>query len=658
MLTVSAKTPGALRELAGRYEAYLGAHEGVSLADVAYTANAGRSACEQRLAVIAETAEEARGKLKGYLAGETVAGVVAGRAPGQRKKIAFLFTGQGSQYAGMGRQLYETQPVFREALDRCAAALKGELERPLLEVLYPAAGAASPIDETRYTQPALFALEYALAQVWKSWGIEPDVVLGHSVGEYVAACVAGVFSVEDGLKLIARRAAMMQALPAGGKMAAVACGEEQVRRALAGYEERVSIAAVNGPKEVVISGEGTAVEEILARWEREGVWGQPLRVSHAFHSPLMEPMLAGYERCADEVKYRKPRIDVISNVTGRKAEETELQTGSYWRRHVREAVRFADGMKALKHEGCEIFLEIGPAAVLTGLGGRAWTGGVWLPSLKKGATDGNGDWRQMAESLAELYVNGADIDWEAFDKGHKRRKLSLPTYPFERKRYWASEEPLAQPSAQQSRRSAAGSSAAGIARRIRRQGNPLRIASGHEDGAVSRGPPGFRSCRAPRRSVYRTRHGGGRSRLPFRLTLLPTWCCARLWCWKKTPPGPCRLSFLRRRKARALASSAARTKRHSSSTLRADCGPRRPPSRADSGWRTRRLVATSPWTRPASTIRPANSGWLWGPRFGRFSRFGGELTKPLRALPCRGNCRPGPEVTWFTRACSTAAFRW
>ena len=451
MLTVSAKTPDALRELAGRYEAYLGAHEALSLADVAYTANAGRSACERRLAVIAESAAQARGKLKAHLAGEAVAGVATGRTPAQRKKIAFLFTGQGSQFAGMGRRLYETQPVFREALDRCAAALQGALEHPLLEVLYPAPGAASPIDETRYTQTALFALEYALAQVWKSWGIEPDVALGHSVGEYVAACVAGVFSVEDGLKLIARRAATMQELPAGGKMSAIACGEEQARKALAGYEDRVSIAAVNGPKEVVISGEGAAVEEMLARLEREGVWGQPLRVSHAFHSPLMEPMLAGYERFAEEVKYRRPRIDVISNVTGRKAEQTELQTASYWRRHVREAVRFADGMKALKAEGCEIFVEIGPAAVLTALGRKSVAGDLWLPSLKKGAAD----WQQMAESLAQLYVNGADVDWRAFDRGCQRRKISLPTYPFQRRRYWASEEPpLPQP-----RRAASGSAA-------------------------------------------------------------------------------------------------------------------------------------------------------------------------------------------------------
>jgi acyl transferase domain-containing protein/acyl carrier protein len=430
VLTVSAKTPAALRDLAGRYEAWLGAHPGAALADVAFTANVGRSAGEHRLAFVAETAEQARGKLQAFLAGETP----AGKAPGQRKKIAFLFTGQGSQYAGMGRQLYETQPVFREALDRCAAALKGELPEPLLEVI----PSVSLIDQTRFTQPALFALEYALAQVWKSWGIEPDVVLGHSVGEYVAACVAGVFTVEEGLKLIAQRGAMMQALPTGGKMAAIACGEDYATRALAGFGDRVSIAAVNGPKEVVISGELSAIEEILARAEREDVWGQPLRVSHAFHSPLMEPMLAGFERCAGEVRYGRPRIDVISNVTGRRAEGAELQTAAYWRRHVREAVRFADGMKALEAEGCEVFLEIGPAAVLTALGRRSVAGGVWLASMKKGSGD---DWRQMAESVAQLYVNGAEVDWAGFDQGWQRHKLSLPTYPFQRKRYWVEAQP-------------------------------------------------------------------------------------------------------------------------------------------------------------------------------------------------------------------------
>jgi len=196
---------------------------------------------------------------------------------------------------------------------------------------------------------------------------------------------------------------------------------------------------VNGPKEVVISGDGAAVEEILTHAERDGVWGQPLRVSHAFHSPLMEPMLAEFERAAREIDYRKPRIDVISNVTGRRASDTDLQTADYWRGHVREAVRFADGMKALAAEGCEIFLEIGPAPVLTALGKKSVPGGVWLASLKKGTADG--DWRQMTESVAQLYLNGADIAWAAFDRGYQRRKVSLPTYPFQRKRYWVDPPP-------------------------------------------------------------------------------------------------------------------------------------------------------------------------------------------------------------------------
>ena len=239
-----------------------------------------------------ESASELGQVLSAIHGGQSVAGVKRGEVKrGNRSKVAFLFTGQGSQYVGMGRELYESSPVFRGALDRCAEILKPYIERPLIEVLYPESGQSSLIDETVYTQPALFALEYGLSELWQSWGIKPSVVMGHSVGEYVAACVAGVMSLEDGLKLIAARGRLMQGLPRGGAMAAVMCGEERVREALKGREDKVSVAALNGPNNVVISGAEQSVDEVLQEMEREGIRCQRLVVSHAFHSPLMEPMI-------------------------------------------------------------------------------------------------------------------------------------------------------------------------------------------------------------------------------------------------------------------------------------------------------------------------------------------------------------------------------
>ena len=279
LVTLSARTEGALKELAGRYASHLVQAPGLALADVAYTANTGRSHFGQRLAVVGQDGAEVSQRLARWGQGERVQGVWSGPVEG-RPGVAFLFSGQGSQYAGMGQELYSSEPVFRRALDRCAAVLAGVLKEPLLEVMW--GNQSQWLEQTGYTQPALFALEYGLAELWRSWGIEPEAVLGHSVGEYVAACVAGVFSLEDGLRLIAERGRLMQGLSGDGQMVAVSAAEDAVREVLEQQGSRVSVAAVNGPKQVVLSGLGQPLGPVVGELERLGIGVQRLRVPTPF----------------------------------------------------------------------------------------------------------------------------------------------------------------------------------------------------------------------------------------------------------------------------------------------------------------------------------------------------------------------------------------
>lgn len=433
ILAFSARTEPALHDLAQEYRNHFAANPQTSVADAAFTAFTGRVQFPHRLAVIGATADEMRDRLAAFLENQEVAGVLRGTGESKtRPKIAFLFTGQGSQYVGMGRGLYETQPVFRAALEQCDQLLRPYLKHPLLSVLYPPEGFSSPLDETTYTQPALFALEYALARLWMSWGIQPSAVMGHSVGEYVAACIAGVFSLEDGLKLIAERGRLMGELPTGGQMAAVFADEATVAAAVAPYADQVSLAAVNGPENIVISGAGEAVEAVLA--SLNGIKFRKLNVSHAFHSPLMQPMLTPFGRVASEVSYSSPRIKLISNVSGAVA-SAEVSSADYWRQHVREAVQFARAMETLHNDGHTIYLEIGPSPTLISMGQRCLPAdvGVWLSSLRSGRDD----WGQMLNSLGALYVHGLPLDWTGFEQGYVRHKVMLPTYPFQRERYWA-----------------------------------------------------------------------------------------------------------------------------------------------------------------------------------------------------------------------------
>jgi acyl transferase domain-containing protein/acyl carrier protein len=457
LLTLSAKTEEAVKELASRYEDHLSTNPDLAIGDICFTANTCRSHFSHRLGIAASSSAEMRKKLSNFGAGQKVMGVIQGKVIGSNQpKIAFLFTGQGSQYVSMGRELYETLPVFRQTLDRCAEILRPYLEKSLLDVLYPKIGdcqlkiencqsssfnlQASIINETAYTQPALFAIEYALTQVWMSWGIRPAAVLGHSIGEYVAACVAGVLSLEDGLKLIAERAHLTQALPRNGQMAAIFADETTVADAIQPHRDEVAISAINGPKNVVISGKREAVEAIIHHLQTEGIKVTLLTVSHAFHSPLMEPMIQKFEQVAREVTFSPPKIPLISNVSGNPA-TPEIATPEYWCWHIRRPVRFAASMETLFDQGYEVFLEIGPKPTLLGMGRQCLDKSairnpqsqiLWLPSLRQGRSD----WQQMLQSLAEFYGRGGTIDWRGFDRDYPRRQVILPTYPFQRQRYW------------------------------------------------------------------------------------------------------------------------------------------------------------------------------------------------------------------------------
>ncbi|MBN1489666.1 MAG: SDR family NAD(P)-dependent oxidoreductase [Phycisphaerae bacterium] len=434
VLALSAKTEPALRDMAGRYADYFAANPDACLADVGFTANAGRSHFAHRLAMVAGSAAELQGRLAAFAAGEKASDLVEGHCPvGHRPKVAFLFTGQGSQYAGMARELYETQPTFRKILDECDAYLRPHLDRPLLALLFDN-DAEQHLRETVYQQPALFALEYALASLWRAWGVEPAACLGHSIGEVAAACFAGVFTLADGLELIAARARLMHGCPGSGAMASVFADADRVEAAIRGQSGAVTIAAYNGPEHTVISGAPKAVEAVLAALAADGVRAQALPVSHAFHSALMEPMLGEFERIVAKVTYRPAEVSLISNVTGKLAADDEIGSAAYWCDHIRRPVRFLDGMRALVDEGTGLFLEVGPGATLLGMGRQCVDRGgrVWLNSLRKGQSD----WKQMLQSLTRLYTQGVDIDWAGFDSDYPRRRLALPTYPFQSEQYW------------------------------------------------------------------------------------------------------------------------------------------------------------------------------------------------------------------------------
>ena len=387
-----------------------------------------------------------RAALESFAAGHSCpAPSAAGRVmAGQGKtNVGFLFTGQGSQYPNMGRQLYNDEPVFREIVERLAASLDAKLRIPLLKMLFPESrnesqGEPNLLDDTAFTQPALYVLEFALAQLWRSWGVVPDIVMGHSVGEYVAAAVAGVFSPEDGLRLIAERGRLLSELPRDGTMVAIFATERVVADAIAAHRDRVSIAAVNGARHVVMSGERRAVAAIVASLAAQGITAKELNVSHAFHSPLTEPVLDPFRSVAKSISYLRPRIGFVSCVTGDLVGD-EVTDPEYWVRHVRVPVRFDLALETLHKSNGRLFVEVGPKPTLAALAetesgaeGRPAKNAVFLPSLRPNVADH----RQCLESLGRLFIHGATVDWSAYYRGRFKRQLQLPTYPFQRQRHW------------------------------------------------------------------------------------------------------------------------------------------------------------------------------------------------------------------------------
>ncbi len=433
VLALSAKDLGALRELTRRYCDLL--TDDTLLADVAHTAGAGRSHHALRRAVFAGSSAEARAALASVLSGSSAPSVVE-TAPGQVKplRVAFLFSGQGSQYAGMGAALYGTQPMFTETLDRCSELLEPRLSRSLASALASGEPSDEELVDTRLAQPALYALQVSLAAMWRSWGIEPAAVLGHSVGEIAAAHVAGMLSLEDGLLLAAERGRLMSELPRGGAMAAVQASAEVVRGIVAGWRERLAIAAINGPRSTVISGGADALAACRGALAARAIETKPLEVSHAFHSPLLDPMLDALEAVVSKLTLAAPAIPLVSGITGRALGAGEGLRPSWWRRQAREPVEFQRGMETLGELGCDGFVEVGPQATLLALGadclGEAH--GAWLPSLRRKRDD----WQQVLLTLATLYARGADVDWDAFDRGYGLRRVLCPVYPFQRQRFW------------------------------------------------------------------------------------------------------------------------------------------------------------------------------------------------------------------------------
>ncbi|MFY0566442.1 SDR family oxidoreductase [Archangium lansingense] len=438
LLVLSAKSEAALEAATDNLAKHLQANPGINLADVAHTLQVGRQDMAFRRVMVCRDVAEAVSALQTRDAQR----VWTGSPTAQDRPVAFLFPGQGSQYVDMARELYASEPVFREHLDTCATHLQPLLGLDLRKLLYPeqaqAEDAARTLTRTGIAQPALFSIEYALAQLWISWGVKPKAMLGHSIGEYVAACLSGVFELRDALSLVAARGQLMQELPAGS-MLSVQLPEEELRPHL-GAE--LSVAAVNAPAFTVVAGPTPAIEALQEKLKDRGVNAQRLHTSHAFHSAMMDPILAPFTARVRQVKLSPPKIPFVSNVTGTWIDAAQATSPEYWATHLRQAVRFADGLKTLAQKPQQVLLEVGPGNTLATLTRQQPAQGErTVLSSTRHPREQSSDEAVLLGTLGRLWLSGVTPDWKGFYAREKRRRLPLPTYPFERQRYWIDARP-------------------------------------------------------------------------------------------------------------------------------------------------------------------------------------------------------------------------
>ncbi|NTW03133.1 MAG: SDR family NAD(P)-dependent oxidoreductase, partial [Oscillochloris sp.] len=427
MLVLSAKTATALEQAAANLAAHLRAHPEQPLADVAYTLQIGRQQFAHRLALVCHDATTAAAALETLDPRQ----VLVGEAEDVRS-LAFLFTGQGAQYVGMARELYAGEPLFREQVDYCAELLRPHLGLDLRELIFDSVRPET-LNETRYTQPALFVIEYATAQLLISWGLQPQAMIGHSIGEYVAACLAGVFSLEDALALVAARGRLMQQMPAG-TMLSVQLDEAELRRRLL---PGVELAAINAPELCVVAGPDEAITAFESRLSADGIGCRRLHTSHAFHTAMMDPVIAPFAALVDRLTLNPPTIPFLSNLSGNWITADEATDPHYWARHLRQGVRFADGLSALFAGQPMALIEVGPGQTLATFARQhpQSRGHAILATLPGPRDPARAD-AMMLGALGRLWLLGAPVDWVAFSAGERRLRVPLPTYPFERERYW------------------------------------------------------------------------------------------------------------------------------------------------------------------------------------------------------------------------------
>lgn len=432
ILPISAKSETSRAGNLSRLQHYLNEGTQTKLADVAYTLSVGRQAFGIRAAVVCSTQEEAALAMEA----SDPQGLYHGESPSRNRPLVFMFTGQGSQYSGMAAGLYAAEPVFREYYDRCAVQihnLTGMDIKPLMQSVKNPPQALD-VNETALTQPLLFAVEYAMAQLLISRGLRPQAMIGHSLGEYAAATIAGVFQLEDAVMLVCRRAEWMSRTESGA-MLAVGLSREAVN----GYlQERITLAAVNSPGLCVLSGEEAAIAKLEQRLTEEGIFNKKLSTSHAFHSPLMQPMAAAYHELLMQVELKEPSVPIMSCLTGSWLKAEEAIDPGYWTRHILEPVVFMDGLGALLREGNRLFVEVGPGSTLCGLGRQnpaAAEDSLWVPALRS-VHGQDEDTRVLAQAIANLWVCGAEVDWGLYFGNESRRRVPLPTYAFSRQSYW------------------------------------------------------------------------------------------------------------------------------------------------------------------------------------------------------------------------------